>query len=176
MTPHSDSDGWLPLEAEQALFSRSPRWTYNTEIHPSIPLVPELVMLGSDELRRALPLNEHEHPGCYEFVLIERGKASWVLEGGRYETQAGDLFHSRPGEKHRGGFNVIEPCKFWWLIIKAPHQQGWLRLSPEESMIMDQELSLLPRVIQIGLPPIESFKKLKKALMNESPLQNTAVR
>lgn len=174
--PNTESDRQASLEKEQNALTRSARWTYNTEMDPSIRLVPEFVMLGSDELRKALPLNEHEHPGCYEFVLIERGKARWELEGGLYETHAGDLFHSRPGEKHRGGFNVIEPCKFWWLIISAPHQEGWLRLAPEESIHMDQALSRLPRVMQIGLPPVESFKKLKKALIIEGPHQSTAVR
>jgi AraC-like DNA-binding protein len=173
---NSDEDRQISLEASSASFSRSARWTYNTEVNPPIQLVPEFVMFGCDELRKALPLHEHEHPGCYEFVLIERGKASWELEGGLYETQAGDLFHSRPGEKHSGGFNVIEPCKFWWLIIKAPHEDGWLRMAPEESIVFHQALSRLPRVSQIGLPPIQSFKKLKKALTSESPLQSTAVR
>ena len=174
--PHSDTDSLISMETGRTSPTRSARWTYSTEIHPPIRLVPELVMLGSDELRKAQVLDEHEHPGCYEFVLIERGKANWELEGGLYETQAGDMFHSRPGEKHQGGFNVIEPCKFWWLIIRAPHQQGWLRLPPEESMLMDQELKRLPRVIPIGLSPVESFKKLKKALTKESPLQSTEVR
>ncbi|MEV5025334.1 helix-turn-helix transcriptional regulator [Paenibacillus sp. LPE1-1-1.1] len=174
--PHAESNKPASSEKEQNSLTRSARWTYNTAIDPSIRLVPEFVMLGSDELRKALPLDEHEHPGCYEFVLIERGKARWELEGGLYETQAGDLFHSRPGEKHRGGFNVIEPCKFWWLIISAPHRKGWLQLAPEESILMDQLLSRLPRVMQIGLPPVESFKKLKKALAIDGPLRSTAVR
>ncbi|WP_169082403.1 AraC family transcriptional regulator [Paenibacillus sp. PL91] len=172
----SDDEQLYAIEAGSASFPRSARWTYDTEVNPHIHLVPEFVMFGCDELRKALPLHEHEHPGCYEFVLIERGKARWELEGGLYETQAGDLFHSRPGEKHRGGFNVIEPCKFWWLIIRAPYEQEWLRLAPAESTALDQELSRLPRVAQIGLPPIQSFKKLKKALTLESPLQSTAVR
>ncbi|OBZ12686.1 AraC family transcriptional regulator [Bacillus sp. FJAT-26390] len=172
----SDTERLLSLSGGPDSSPRSARWTYDVENNARIPLVPEFVLFGSDELRKALPLHEHEHPGCYEFVLIERGKASWELEGGLYETQAGDLFHSRPGEKHRGGFDVIEPCKFWWLIIKAPHEHGWLRMAPEESIVFHQALSRLPRVSQIGLPPIQSFKKLKKALTIESPLQSTAVR
>jgi len=153
-----------------------PRWTYNIEVNPPIPLVPEFVMFGSDEIRKALPLFEHEHPGCYEFVLVERGKASWELGDRVYETQAGDMFYSRPGEKHRGGFDVIEPCKFWWVIITAPHHQGWLRLPPEESQLIEQSLLQLPRVVQIGLNPVDILKKFKNALMEPSPMQSIAVR
>ncbi|CAM3992305.1 AraC family transcriptional regulator [Paenibacillus alkaliterrae] len=174
--PYSDDSSLISKEPGSSTVPRNARWTYNTESDPLISLVPEFVMFGSDEIRKALPLFEHEHPGCYEFVLIERGKASWELNDVIYETQAGDLFYSRPGEKHRGGFNVIEPCKFWWIIIAVPHHQGWLRLSPEESKLIEQALAKLPRVVHIGLNPVESFKKLKKALMNESPLQSMAVR
>ncbi|WP_211220757.1 helix-turn-helix domain-containing protein [Paenibacillus terrigena] len=152
------------------------RWAYNIEINPPIPLVPEFVMFGSDEIRKALPLFEHEHPGCYEFVLIERGKASWELGDCIYETQAGDVFHTRPGEKHRGGFDVIEPCKFWWFIVTAPHHQGWLRLSSEESRIIEQSLARLPRVVQVGLNPVDSLKRFKKALMDSSPMRSISVR
>ncbi|WP_152392065.1 helix-turn-helix domain-containing protein [Paenibacillus guangzhouensis] len=153
-----------------------PRWTYHIENDSPILSVPEFVMFGSDEIRRAMPLFEHEHPGCYEFVLIERGQASWAIGDAIYETQAGDLFYSRPGEKHRGGFNVIEPCKFWWVIITAPQHEGWLRLPSEECRLIEQSLAQLPRVIPIGLHPVDSFKKLQHALTEASLLRSTKVR
>lgn len=175
-TQHPLDSRAISKEKNEFMPSRSARWTYDTENDPPISLVPEFVMFGSDEIRKALPLSEHEHPGCYEFVLIERGKASWELNGVLYETKAGNVFYSRPGERHRGAFNVIEPCKFWWIIITVPHHQGWLRLPPEESKYIEHALTQLPRVFHIGLPPVDSFKKLKKALMKEAPLQSTAVR
>lgn len=159
-----------------AAVTRNARWTYDIYNNPPIRSVPEFVLFGSDEIRKAMPLFEHEHPGCYEFVLVERGKAYWELNNVLHETQAGDLFHTRPGERHRGGFDVIEPCKFWWIIITVPHHQGWLQLPPEESKLIEHELSQLPRVVHIGLNPIDSFKKLQKTLMKESPLQGIAIR
>ncbi|MCA0757879.1 AraC family transcriptional regulator [Paenibacillus sp. N4] len=162
----------MPLSS----YSRNTRWTYDTAVDPPICQVPELVMLGSDELRKALPLFEHEHPGCYEFVLIERGKAGWELEGEQYETPAGHLFHSRPGEKHRGSFNVIEPCKFWWVIMQAPIHDGWLRLPAEECLSVQEALARLPRVKHVGLPPVEKFKRLKDALLSKSQLRGITVR
>ncbi|CAM4480694.1 AraC-like DNA-binding protein/quercetin dioxygenase-like cupin family protein [Paenibacillus endophyticus] len=176
MKPHEEANKLLAIETGQDSHSQRARWTFNIEKEPLIHGVSELVMLGSDDLRKASPLFEHDHPGCYEFVLIERGKARWELDSFIYETHAGDLFHTRPGEKHRGGFNVIEPCKFWWLIVKAPLIQDWLSLPLEEIRQLDQAMLQLQRVKNIGLTPVETFKKLKTALMSDSPLKSTIVR
>ncbi|MCQ6559580.1 helix-turn-helix domain-containing protein [Paenibacillus mendelii] len=145
-------------------FLRDARWTYTTEDNGSIPLVPEFVMLGSDDIRKAIPLDDHVHHGCFEFAFVERGIASWELEGTVYKTQAGDVFHARPGELHRGGFSIIEPCKLWWMILTAPHHDGWLRLPPGESRWIEHSLEDLPRVVQIGFKAVESFKQLRKGL------------
>lgn len=176
MKPHVETSRIHALETGQTSHSHSARWTFDIENDPLIRGVSELVMLGSDDLRKASPLFEHDHPGCYEFVLIERGKARWELDSCIYETHAGDLFHTRPGEKHRGGFNVIEPCKFWWFIVKAPLIQDWLSLPLEEIRQLDQAMLQLPRVKNIGLTPVETFKKIKTALMGDSPLKSTIVR
>ncbi|ANE45439.1 hypothetical protein SY83_02865 [Paenibacillus swuensis] len=156
--------------------SRGTRWTYSIEYNPSIPSVPEFFMLGYDEIRKALPLFHHEHPGCYEFVLVERGKANWELDGKVYETQAGQVFHTRPGEKHRGEFNAIEPCVLWWVILKAPQTKNWLRLPMQEIERIDERLKLLPRIIQTGLAPVDALRKLKLALNPEHPYRSTAIR
>ncbi|MDQ6423487.1 AraC family transcriptional regulator [Paenibacillus sp. LHD-117] len=176
MGKHANENKANPSGKRHSEAASVARWTFDSAAESSIPLVPELIMLGSDELRKASPLYEHEHPGCYEFVLIERGKASWELEGDMYATQAGDLFHSKPGEKHRGGFNAIEPCKFWWVIFEAPHESGWLGLRTEEIRHVAQALEQLPRVKSVGLPSADSFRKLKQALTTRNDLQSVAVR
>ncbi|MEK3883047.1 AraC family transcriptional regulator [Paenibacillus sp. PL2-23] len=152
------------------------RWTYNKEHDSDLRFVPELVMLGSDEVRKALPLTEHQHPGCYEFVFIERGKAGWALGEEHYETTAGQVFHSRPGEKHRGSFNVIEPCKFWWLIVEEPAPIGWLGFTTEELMHIQHALAELPRVKHVGWASFEALKRLKHTLLFRNALQSVAVR
>ncbi|MFD2613402.1 helix-turn-helix domain-containing protein [Paenibacillus gansuensis] len=153
------------------------RWTYNTELgEEAVPNVPEFVMAGSDDIRKALRLDLHAHPGCYEFVLVERGQARWELDGRLYDTQAGDVFHSRPGEQHRGGFNIIEPCKFWWLIIREPSDGPWLQLQHQEIRLFREAMESLPRVIRTGPLPSDTFRKLQKCLVKESPYRSIALR
>ncbi|TVY09167.1 helix-turn-helix transcriptional regulator [Paenibacillus cremeus] len=156
----------------------SSRWTYEAENKGPIEDVPELVMFGCDEFRKAHPLRDHAHPGCFEFVLVERGKAGWELDGTVYETKGGDVFHTRPGERHRGGFNVIEPSKIWWLIVSSPTPQSkdWLRLPPNEIAALESALAALPRVVHTGLRPVDTFIRLQQALMTESPLRSTFIR
>lgn len=148
------------------------RWVYDQEV----PSVPELVMVGSDDPRKALPLKDHIHPGSYEFVFVERGKASWEMDGALYETRSGDVFHTRPGEIHRGAFHVIEPCKFWWIILRAPEREDWLRLSPGEQTVARTALHALPRIIHTGLLPVEPFKQLQRSLQQKSEFRSMAVR
>ncbi|MCD9022949.1 AraC family transcriptional regulator [Cohnella silvisoli] len=148
------------------------RWTYDDKIEA----VPEFVMLGYDDLRKAYPLNDHTHPDCYEFVFIERGKATWELGGELHETKAGDVFHSRPGEIHSGGFQVIEPCKFWWMIIKAPLADGWFRFTSEESFRFGNALATLSRIVHTGLLPVEPFRQLRREIASEQEFRSVAIR
>lgn len=153
----------------------SPRWTYDAAFQESINDVPELVLFGFDEIKSALPLSYHKHDG-YEFVLVERGKASWELDGKVYETKAGDVFHTCPGELHRGGFSVIEPSRFWWFIVTPPHSEDWFRLPPNESEGFASALQMLPRVRHIGLQAVHGFRKLGNAINSNSPLRSTSIR
>lgn len=138
------------------------RWTYSNR-EGYIEDVPELVMFGSDEIRKALPLSDHAHPGCYEFVWIERGQAGWELDETVYTTTAGEMFHTKPGEKHRGSHEVIEPSKFWWLIVEAPElRNDWLRLTSGERLSFEQILQPLPRTAVIGMAPLEPFRRLQR--------------
>lgn len=153
----------------------SPRWTYDATLQEPIPNVPELILFGFDEIRSALPLSYHKHDG-YEFVLVERGKASWELNGQVFETKAGDVFHTCPGELHRGGFNVIEPSRFWWFIVTPPHAADWFRLPLNESKCFHSALQSLPRVQHIGLQAVQGFRKLGDAINSNSLLRSATIR
>ncbi|WP_312876229.1 helix-turn-helix domain-containing protein [Paenibacillus alginolyticus] len=154
---------------------KSPRWTYDINTENRLLGVPELLLFGFDEIRSAMPLSYHQHAG-YEFVLVERGKASWELDGHVYETKAGDVFHTSPGEIHRGGFNVIEPSRFWWFIVTPPHSEGWLRLPQDESEGFRVALEALPRVTHTGLQAVDDIRKLRNALNSNIPLRTSATR
>lgn len=85
------------------------------------PFPPEIQELGYDNPRHALTLPEHIHPESFEFVVVEKGHAAWEIGHERFETRAGDVFHTQPGEMHRGGYEVIEPSRFWWIQVVVPH-------------------------------------------------------
>jgi AraC-like DNA-binding protein len=152
------------------------RYTYETERDGIIAGLPEFVMLGSESLRTTLGLQEHDHPGCYEFVWIEKGQAVWEINGSTYETVSGQLFHSRPGERHRGNRDVIEPSKFWWLIIKAPDKDGWLGLDARDVGAVSAELRALPRVVNAGFRARDIFARMKDGLQQGGPLRNIMIR
>ncbi|MDR6550528.1 AraC family transcriptional regulator [Paenibacillus qinlingensis] len=151
------------------------RWTYNREYQEPIEAVPELLVFGFDEINSALRLGYHEHHG-YEFVFIERGKASWELANRTYETKAGEVFHTRPGEIHRGGFNVIEPSRFWWFILSPPSEVDWLCLPKHEIATIRTKLDQLQRIVHTGIQPLAALQRLKDALQASSPLRSTAIR
>lgn len=151
--------------------------------------LPELVHIGYDEPRQAVALKEHYHAHAFEFVYIEKGKAAWETDDGVYETRAGDMFHTRPDEPHRGGYDVIEPCRFWWMIIRAPEEyddrdrtsieriQGpWLSLPAEDIRILLNGLAQLPRVKTIGLDAAERFRRIRQSLESRSDLSGLECR
>lgn len=133
---------------------------------------PELRQLGYDNVRKAIPLNEHHHPDCFEFVFIEQGKAGWQTVADHYETRAGDVFHTRPNELHRGSYNIIEPCILWWLIVYVPTPEeqaadigrNWLLLDRQEARSLIEGLWSLPRIVQVGPYAAAPLRKMKKAL------------
>jgi len=154
----------------------SARWTYICENDGPVPEVPELVMAGFDENRKALELSDHSHPGSYEFVFIEKGRASWEVNGEAYDTRAGDVFHSKPGERHRGKHEVIEPSRFWWVIVKEPKRSGWLGLRSGEVRLFADAFRTMPRVNGTGPLPAGPFRKLRQSLMGAGAFRSISVR
>lgn len=146
-------------------------------------LIPELIVFGYDDIKAALPLEEHLHPGSFEFVYIEKGLASWEVEGRAFETKSGDVFMTFPDEVHKGNYDIIEPCRFWWLIVGVPkldslnassgdgsHATGWLRLKPGEESALLEALRALPRVIAVGSTAAVPLRRLMCALQRQGEL------
>lgn len=141
--------------------------------------IPELQLLGYRNLRQAVDLPEHHHGDAFEFHLIEKGRAYWEVGENRYETIKGDIFHCRPNELHRGRYDVMEPCEFWWMILEIPHPERpwasndvasgrtpgcWLGLPENEADAVLRKLWTLPRVVQVGPHASEIFRRLKRSL------------
>jgi AraC-like DNA-binding protein len=154
----------------------SQRWTFQKAAKPQFPSLPELHMVGYDHFRKASRLPEHKHPGCYEFVFVEKGKAAWSIQGTTYETKAGDVFHTLPDEAHSGSLNLIEPCKIWWFILEAPSTKRWLGLTSSERDVVAHRLASLPRVTHTGLIVSEPFQRLRSAIEHQDTLASVEIR
>lgn len=147
--------------------------------------MPELLLLGRREVREASPLGRHTHDDAYEFVLIEKGKAAWEVDGEDYDTGAGDVFYTRPGEVHNARYNVIEPCRFWWIQLREPdldpdaqrhdanrrHEaHRWLGLSQAEAAELAAAIESLPRVSAVTPEASKWMAQLSHSLKRTDPL------
>lgn len=136
--------------------------------------LPELLLLGRREVRKASPLGRHTHDDAYEFVLIEKGKAAWEVDGEAYDTGAGDVIYTRPGEVHNARYNVIEPCRFWWIQLRTPdpgdEKRRWLGLSQSEAAALAGAIESLPRVNAITPETCRWMAQLSHSLKRSDPL------
>ncbi|WP_164545757.1 AraC family transcriptional regulator [Paenibacillus albus] len=144
--------------------------------------MPEIEYIVHADLKTASPLVTHSHEGFFEFVYIEKGKATWEVDGELYETKAGDVFCTKPYEPHSGRYNVIEPCRFWAIILQAPYisERGsarrWMELRQADIELIHDRLNLLPRVISVGSKPMTPFHQLSEAFRQSDLLTSLAGR
>jgi AraC-like DNA-binding protein len=157
---------------------QSKRWIFEGKDYG----IPEIVLFGFDDARKTIPLTEHHHAGSFEFVYIERGKASWETTEGQFETRTGEVFYTLPDEVHRGSFNIIEPCRFWWIILQIPAAQAestekrWLGLEETEASQLLEVLYALPRVSKPETPSLRSLQRIRAAIQRNDPLVSVEIR
>ncbi|MEZ6192488.1 MAG: AraC family transcriptional regulator [Phycisphaerales bacterium] len=79
-------------------------------------LVPGVVHGGWARLDRAgrYGLEPHDHGPAYELCLIVSGAVDWWVEDEVYEVRAGDVFITRPHERHGGVDAVLQPSELYW--------------------------------------------------------------
>lgn len=82
-------------------------------------LAPGLRTIGWNSSRSAtdLQLPAHVHPHAYEICCITRGSVEWWAGNDVYEVGPGDVYITRPGERHGGVDAVIHPCDLYWIIV-----------------------------------------------------------
>ncbi|QHT62404.1 AraC family transcriptional regulator [Paenibacillus lycopersici] len=140
----------------------SPRWVYEWRDAGEFAAFPELEMIGFDRFQEALPLSDHQHARCYEFVYVEHGKLSWEVDSGPHATHAGQCFHTKPGEWHRARFNFMEPASIWWIIVVDPGEMpGWLGFEEADRLRVQAALAALPRVVNADIRIREQLLKLR---------------
>ena len=88
----------------------------------STRLLPELDIFGWLRFHNTLPgaLKPDCHPGMYEIHYLRRGLLHWWVERDNYDFQPGCVFIIRPGERHGGEGDSIQPCEHYWLRFGFP--------------------------------------------------------
>ena len=107
--------------------------------------VPELTMLGWDDLRRSGvgSLLPHTHQGAYEICYIVRGSADWWAGEEIYEIGPGDVYVVKPDEPHGGIDSLLHACELYWLTVKLPKRGSLTGLTPEESQTISKRYEKL---------------------------------
>jgi AraC family L-rhamnose operon regulatory protein RhaS len=84
-------------------------------------LIPELAMVGWARFRVATHgiISPHTHADTYEFHYLVGGSVQWWVEESVHEVGPGQVFFTRPGERHGGVNAVMHPCELYWLQLDA---------------------------------------------------------
>lgn len=144
---------------------KSERWVCQVGTQPKLQHIKELELLGYDRFMKAAPLTSHVHEHAYEFVYIEQGAVNWEVDGVTYHSHAQQMFHTKPGERHRASFNYIGPCTIWWMIIQDPEQdKEWFSLDEEERQQFIQLLKQQPRILSTNRAIVEPFRRLRRLI------------
>jgi AraC-like DNA-binding protein len=154
------------------------RWVYPPEPEPlaqavdiSLPkFIPELLHIGHQKYKEAFQISSHRHDREYEFVYLHNGSVTWEVDGVLFPMNAGQWFHTSPGELHKARYDYMEPSQIWWVILNDPENDpNWFRLNEAERKIVISRLHQLPRVFHADSRTHERFARLKKTMDSDSP-------
>ncbi len=126
-------------------------------------LLKELTLLGHMHLLDALPnsLIPHKHPGTYEFHYLESGNLS-VWAGARKFTLApGSFFMTLPDELHGGVNKLLQPAKWYWILVRFPARRTLPGLSASETRALQRAFDTAPaRVCTASRETHDAFIRL----------------
>lgn len=126
-------------------------------------LLPELAMIGHDRWDRAEAggLAEHEHQGLYEICYLASGSVDWWAEGAIQEVGPGEVYMTRPGERHGGLGAIMHPCELFWLLLSIPKTAALPGLTTSETRNIETGLDRInPRAFPGAAVVGESFRKI----------------
>ena len=106
-------------------------------------ILPETRMVGWSRFAKAMPmgLGPHAHDDAYEICLIVKGGVDWWVEDELYEITHGQVFITRPGERHGGVDAVMHPNELYWVQVRWPAKGPLPGLSAAESSRLARALS-----------------------------------
>lgn len=94
--------------------------SYRSEFTDGATYLDELPAIGrawqSEAITGGLP--EHTHPGAFEFVVVTKGRLSWWVEQEELDLSAGQLFCTKPDERHGAVGSALEPSEIMWMQVR----------------------------------------------------------
>jgi AraC-like DNA-binding protein len=127
-----------------------------------LPCVPAL---GYSHFKRKRPtVSVHQHPGCIEITICLRGSLIFESEENSYNLLPGNVFVTKPDERHRLLTNLKGLVMYWMLFRPSVKGRNLLKLPVDESDALREMLLSLPHKIFKSSERLRiSFQRLFKA-------------
>ncbi len=138
-----------------------------------------LRMLGRVDLSQAQPegLRPHLHAHSYEICFVESGLVEWWAESRIYEVGRGQLFVTRPGEKHGGTDSAFHPARLYWIIVAFPKCGGLPGLTEAETQELERRFSRIEaHCFDAGFSAAPLYEAMLDALSSPSPLSTLTLK
>jgi AraC-like DNA-binding protein len=122
--------------------------------------IPEIPTFGRYRFARARGnLETHIHAGAFEICYLMEGRQVFRVAGRSWLIHAGDVFCTRPDERHDSADRPMEIAALRWLQIVPPKRgHGFLRLDAAASADLVARLRTLPRVFRAPAGVEERFR------------------
>lgn len=116
---------------------------------------------------------DHRNEGI-EVVLVERGRATFGVEGRLHDLAAGDVTVTAPWQRHRLGGPHLGPGLLHWLILDVGVRRAgqrwtwpsWICLAPADLTDLAQRIQDPDRPVRLGTPELVSAVRRVGALVD----------
>ena len=128
--------------------------------------VPGLRFNGHDSRRAAdrRGLLPHDHGDAYELCLIVRGNVDWWVGQEVHEVGPGELYLTRPHERHGGVDSMLQPCELYWAGFVLDGARGLAGLNRTESrQLAKRYAGLTQRQFRADRDTAQCFARLIRA-------------
>jgi len=122
--------------------------------HSSEIEIPGLAEFGYNKSNLVtMPMPDHFHNNCMEFVIVLRGSESYFTDGESFNVSGGEVFISHLNRLHRNSGNCQGISEFIWFQLEMTDRSNFLGLSKAYSA------ALFDRLLSIKAHKIKTDKK-----------------
>ncbi|MCC6682341.1 MAG: helix-turn-helix transcriptional regulator [Phycisphaeraceae bacterium] len=142
-------------------------------------LVPGVRFTGHDVVRAAdqRGLNAHDHGAAYELCLIVSGGVDWWVGSEIYEVGPGEIYLTRPHERHGAVDSMLQPCELYWCGFELDDRAAIASLNRAETRLIAQRFaSLQHRHFRSSPEVADAFARLIAAQRDGGPLAGLEAR